>query len=280
MPGSIPRGIESGPEFWHIRENNARTWRRRQRLDASVRKLIPIQDNIPARTTPFVTWGVIALNVLIFLFELSLSHAELKALVFEYGIVPADYPGLNPIHFQPEGYRNLLTNMFLHGGFFHLLFNMWMLYIFGDNVEDRMGKAAFLAFYLLCGLLAALTHVLFNAGSTVPAIGASGAIAGVMAAYALLFPRSGVLLLIPVLFLPLFVEVSAFFIIGLWFLIQIFSGLGQYIVGAQAGGGVAFWSHVGGFVAGLLLHRFFVWRKGRKFFPDEFIRGYFRDEPH
>jgi membrane associated rhomboid family serine protease len=173
--------------------------------------------------------------------------------------------GLVPARFYPEfdvlALPSLLTNMFLHGGGMHLIANMWSLYLFGDNVEDRMGSTRFVIFYLVCGLVACLTHIAVNPGSPIPAIGASGAIAGVMGAYALMYPHAGIIILLPILFIPSFFEISAWFYFAFWFLVQFFSGAQQFLLsdsGTDTGAGIAFAAHVGGFVAGVALHRLFV----------------------
>jgi membrane associated rhomboid family serine protease len=161
--------------------------------------------------------------------------------------------------------------MFLHGGWLHLLSNMLALYIFGDNVEDRIGHGRYLMFYLLCGLIAAVTHISFNSASLLPTIGASGAISGVLGAYFILYPRARVITLIPLFILPWFVEIPAVFYLGFWFLSQVWSGALSIVSGAQAVGGVAFLAHVGGFVAGLLLVRLFEQRRYiRRVYVDEY----------
>ena len=213
--------------------------------------VIPLKDVIPSRTLPVVTVLLIVLNSLAFLFELSLGigSTALMTLVRVYGVVPAA--------FAPVA---LLTSMFLHGGWLHFLGNMLYLWIFGDNVEDQLGHARFLFFYLLCGIVAALAHVFMNPASYVPTIGASGAIAGVMGAYFVLFPHSRILALLPLFIYWEVIEVPAIFFLGIWFVMQFFSGVGSIAMGARAaGGGVAFWAHVAGFLAGMVT--VFVFRK-------------------
>jgi membrane associated rhomboid family serine protease len=188
--------------------------------------------------------------------------------VLDLGVVPARLVA-HPLSAQVF---TLFSSMFLHGGWLHLLFNMWALYIFGDNVEDRLGHARYLFFYLLGGVVAGVWHVLFNGQSQVPTIGASGAISAVMAAYLVLYPRARVITLIPLFFLPWFVEIPAFIFIGLWFLSQFFNGVLDTATGAQAFGGVAYWAHVGGFVAGLVLLPLFLYRRRpRKAYADEWL---------
>jgi membrane associated rhomboid family serine protease len=222
--------------------------------------VIPVRDTVPSRRVPVVTWSLIAVNTLVFLFELSLSPDELEALFYLFGVVPARYSHPEwalAVGFPLDDYWPFVTSLFLHGGWLHLIANMWTLWIFGDNVEDRMGPARFLAFYLLAGIAAGVTHWLFNADSTVPTVGASGAIAGVLGAYFLLFPHARVIALFPVLFFPFFFELPAVVYLLLWFLTQIFSGT---LTSLSAGdvGGVAWWAHAGGFVAGAALRWVFV----------------------
>jgi membrane associated rhomboid family serine protease len=171
----------------------------------------------------------------------------------------------------PTAWLTIFTSMFLHGGLFHLISNMWALYIFGDNVEDRMGPTRFLIFYLLCGAVAATVHVVMNPTSTVPTVGASGAISGVMGAYLVLFPASRVITLVPFFFFPYFFEVPALFFIGLWFGGQLVNALATSALTPPDVGGVAWWAHVGGFVAGIILVRLFVaGRSVRRIYRDEF----------
>jgi membrane associated rhomboid family serine protease len=203
--------------------------------------LIPLRDIVPSRTTPVITIALIVLNVLVFLFELSLGRA-VEAFTFYFGLVPADFAWLN-----------VFTSMFIHGGFLHIAGNMLYLWIFGDNVEDRMGHGRFLVFYLLCGVAAALAQTVTAPNSTVPMVGASGAIAGVMGAYFVLYPKSRIVALVPLFFFFQIIEVPAIFFLGIWFLMQFLSGVGSIAQATRGapGGGVAFWAHVAGFVAGI-----------------------------
>jgi membrane associated rhomboid family serine protease len=184
------------------------------------------------------------------------------------GLVPARllrHPGF----FE---FATIFTSMFLHGGWAHLFSNMLALYIFGDNVEDRLGSGRYLLFYLLCGFAAAVVHVFLNPNSTIPTVGASGAISGVLAAYFIFFPSARVITLVPLFFLPWFVEIPAVFYLGFWFVSQLFNGLLTVVSGAQALGGVAWWAHVGGFVAGLVLGPIFARRRYiRRIYPDEYF---------
>ncbi len=235
--------------------------------------MFPIQDSIPHRSPPVVTYALIGVNAFVFFLELSLEPAQLEALFHLFGIVPARYS--HPdwavwVGFPADDYWPFLTNMFLHGGWMHVLGNMWTLWIFGDNVEDRLGPTRFLLFYLGCGIAAGVVHGFVNHDSTVPAVGASGAIAGVMGAYFVLFPRSRLILMVPILFLPFFFEIPAVAYLGYWFLLQLVSG-SMALVGPEQAGGIAFWAHVGGFAAGiLLLPLFLLGRHTRRFERDEF----------
>lgn len=212
--------------------------------------MIPLRDENPASSTPVVTRALIALNALAFLFELS-QGGRLGVLVNGWGLVPgrvsAMIAGLEPV---PPTVVTVFTSMFLHGGWVHLIGNMWYLWIFGDNVEDRCGRAGFLAFYLGGGAAAAAVHVALNPWSPVPTVGASGAIAAVLGAYAVLFPRARVLTLVPVFFFLQVVTLPALLVLGLWFVVQFFSG--ALTLGA-GGGGVAWWAHIGGFAFGMLV---------------------------
>jgi membrane associated rhomboid family serine protease len=211
--------------------------------------MIPLRDTVHSRNYPVVNTLLIATNVLVFLVQLSQGPQQ-DQFIYTYGLVPARYsvPEI-AAHFTAfQQVLALLSFMFLHGGFWHILGNMWFLYIFGDNVEDRLGPFRYLFFYLLCGWASGLFHLLLNWQSPVPTIGASGAIAGVMGAYLILFPRSKILTLIPIIFIPYFIEIPAFIFLGVWFFLQ-FLGV---LSGAQ-GGGIAWWAHVGGFVTGIIL---------------------------
>jgi membrane associated rhomboid family serine protease len=201
--------------------------------------VIPLRDVIPSRTTPYITITIIALNALAWLFELSLPHDVLNEFLTVYGVVPAYFSA-----------PTLITSMFLHGSWSHVLGNMWYLWIFGDNVEDRVGHGRFILFYLLCGIAAALGQVAVDPTSTLPTIGASGAIAGVMGAYFVLYPHSRVLTLIPWIFLQI-VELPAIVLLGFWFVMQLFSAGTIAMTTSSHGGGVAFAAHVVGFVVGM-----------------------------
>jgi membrane associated rhomboid family serine protease len=200
--------------------------------------MIPLRDTIPSARVPFVNYAIIAANVLVFLYEASLGpHAE--DLIYAHGLVPRDF-----------AVPDLLTSMFLHGGWLHLFGNMLYLYIFGDNVEDRMGHLRYALFYLACGMAAGAAQALTSPHSGIPMVGASGAIAGVSGAYFLFFPGSRIVTLVPVFFFLQVVEIPAVFFLLIWFIWQLMSGVAT--IGARTGG-VAFWAHVGGFVAGMVL---------------------------
>jgi membrane associated rhomboid family serine protease len=206
--------------------------------------MIPLRDVIPSRTTPFVTVTILVVNVLAFLYETSMNPATLDEFLTTHGIVPAAF-----------AWSDVLTSMFLHGGWLHLIGNMLSLWIFGDNVEDRLGHGRFIVFYLLCGTLAALAHVWVDPLSLVPTIGASGAIASVMGGYFVLYPHSRIITLLPIFIFIQIVEVPAVVFLGLWFLLQLVSGVGSQLAATagEAAGGIAFWAHVGGFAVGALL---------------------------
>ena len=230
--------------------------------------MFPIRDTIPARNPPIATWTLIIVNALAFLLELTMAPPELDYFARLFGIVPARYMHADwaaAVGLSPGTYWPFLTSMFLHGSGLHVLGNMWTLWIFGDNVEDRMGPGGFVAFYLICGLIAGIVHVVTNPDSTLPTLGASGAIAGVMGAYFLLFPHSRIIVMFPLLFLPLFFELPAVTYLAVWALSQVFSGSLSLAV-ADGVGGIAWWAHVGGFAAGLILQFFFV-RRGRDYRP-------------
>ena len=205
--------------------------------------MIPLRDVIPSRSTPYITVTLIVINAVAWLYELTIPGDLLPVYLQLYGVVPADFST-----------PTLVSSMFLHGSWSHFIGNMWYLWIFGDNVEDRVGHGRFIAFYLLCGVAAALGHVAMDPSSTLPTIGASGAIAGVMGAYLALYPTSTIDLFVwPLsLFTRRDLRVPAWLMLGLWFAVQVISGVGGGN-GASAAGGVAFFAHIGGFITGLVL---------------------------
>lgn len=218
--------------------------------------MFPIRDTAPNRTFPSITWMIIILCGGVFLFENRLPHQLLEKFTYYFGIVPIEYTGRHRHGIPLVDYLSFLTTMFLHGGWLHFLANMWFLKIFGSKVEDRMGHSRFLLFYLIVGILASMFYIHFSPRSHMPVIGASGAIAGVMGAYYVLFPRARILTLIPILIFPWFVELSAFVFLGWWFLVQLLSSTVAQVL-PSSGGGVAWWAHIGGFIAGVLLVSFF-----------------------
>jgi membrane associated rhomboid family serine protease len=176
----------------------------------------------------------------------------LEKFTYYFGIVPIEYTKRHRHSLPLIDYLSFLTTMFLHGGWLHFLGNMWFLKVFGSKVEDRIGHGRFLVFYLIVGVLASMFYIYFNPRSSMPVIGASGAIAGVMGAYFVLFPRARILTFIPIIIIPWFIEVPAVFFLGLWFLLQVFSGTAVQVL-PSSGEGVAWWAHIGGFIAGVLL---------------------------
>jgi membrane associated rhomboid family serine protease len=226
--------------------------------------MIPIRDDQPRFSTPYVTYFLIGLNLVIFLFEASLTPQSFKDLLFQLGMIPANITGvLTGTHGLglTAAFLPALTSMFLHGSWMHVIGNMWFLWIFGDNIEDYLGHFQYLLFYLLSGLGAAFAQVILNPHSRVPTVGASGAIAGVLGAYFLLYPRAKVLIWFPILFL---FYLPAWVTLGYWFAMQFVSGAATSMAAySESTGGVAFWAHVGGFVAGIVLIKIFPERPRR-----------------
>jgi membrane associated rhomboid family serine protease len=227
--------------------------------------MIPIRDTQRSRTRPVVNWALIAINLLVFAYELTLPDRALQAFTIKYGAIPAVIT--NPGGFEPRvlaqtsGVIGLVSSLFIHVGWVHIAGNMLYLFIFGDNVEDIMGHGRYLVFYLAGGVIASVAHILSSPASLVPTVGASGAIAGVLGGYFVNFPRSRVLALIPIgFFLPM-VEVPSIVFLFLWFITNLFSGVAS--LGIQAQGGVAWWAHVGGFVSGMVLS--VLWRRRRPY---------------
>jgi len=216
--------------------------------------MIPIRDTQPSRNRPVVNHGIIILNILVYLVQLA-QGSELNRFIYYYGVVPARYvvPEIAEYFNWFQQLFAFVSFMFLHGGFWHLAGNMWSLWIFGDNVEDHLGSVRYLVFYLLCGVCSGIAHLTLNLHSNIPTIGASGAISGVMGAYLLLHPNSRILTLIPIIFIPWFVEIPAFFFLGLWFVLQFINAAGS----AGSVSGVAWWAHIGGFVCGMLFLKLF-----------------------
>ena len=222
--------------------------------------MIPFRDDVKARRYPIVTTLIILANLAVFLYELSLPSQDLGHLITHHGVVPAK-PSALPLG-PPV---TMLTSMFLHGGWFHLIGNMWFLWIFGDNIEDRMGHLRFLVFYLLCGLIASGAHILSDPQSTIPSIGASGAVAGVLGAYLISYPFARILTLIPLFLIWPIVQLPAIVVLGSWFLLQLFSGTSAVAATSETGGGIAWWAHIGGFLAGMVLIEVFSRRPVQRY---------------
>ena len=220
--------------------------------------MIPLRDDKPTEITPYVTLLLIALNAAswVLLQGAGLDLERLQASVWAYGTVPCELTRACVRENGGLGWAELVTSMFMHGGWDHILGNMLFLWVFGNNIEDSMGHTRFLVFYLICGVAAGLAHVFFSPGSQLPAVGASGAIGGIMGAYVVLYPQARVQTWVPPLFV---VNIRAWFFLIYWFVIQLFMGVGS--LGSGESGGVAVWAHIGGFVAGLLLIKPFENRK-------------------
>jgi membrane associated rhomboid family serine protease len=204
--------------------------------------MFPLRDTQPSYSKPVVTILLIVVNILVFLFEFSLDPETQNAFIAAYGLIPDQF------HFS-----NVITSMFLHGGWMHVLGNMWFLWIFGDNIEDILGHGKYILFYLLCGVVAALAQVAVSPNSRIPTVGASGAIAGIMGAYMIKFPHSRILSLVTIVFFFTTVEIPAWIMLIYWFVIQFFSGVGTLGSSQVSQGGVAFFAHIGGFIAGIVL---------------------------
>ncbi len=240
--------------------------------------MIPIRDDAPRFSRPYVTYFLVLANTLVFLFELTFRVAERQQLFFTFGFVPLKITALlTGAHHVIIGGVNvpvtpqtalipLLTSMFLHASPLHLIINMWFLWIFGDNVEDYLGHFWYLTLYLIAGIIGTGLHVAFNPVSTAPGVGASGAIAGIMGAYLILFPSARVTTLVPFLFI-FFIRLPAWLVLGYWFVLQFLSGAATAIAySSQSSSGIAFWAHVGGFVAGVALIKLFPRRPRRYHF--------------
>ncbi len=221
--------------------------------------MVPLRDDNPTQITPYVTYGLIIVNVLVFFHEISLTSQQLNRFFQLYAVVPkeltASFNGVSINQPVPE-VLTLVTSQFLHGSFLHLAGNMLFLWIFGNNIEEQLGRVKYLIFYLSCGALAALAQWFFSAQSSVPSLGASGAIAGVMGAYIIRFPKAKILTLVPIGFLIAPIRVPAFVFLGFWFLMQAFYSFASLSVTTNVGmesGGIAYWAHAGGFVFGVIL---------------------------
>jgi membrane associated rhomboid family serine protease len=232
--------------------------------------VVPLRDENPTEITPYVNYTLIAINILVFVYEISLSSQELERFVRTYAIVPreltASFGSGDMSQIMPQ-LLTLVTSQFLHGGFLHLAGNMLFLWIFGNNIEEQLGRFKYLIFYLTCGILAGLAQWFFSTQSNVPALGASGAIAGVLGAYILRFPKAKILTLVPLGFFFYTLRIPAIFFLGIWFLQQAFYGIASLQVSANIGtegGGVAYWAHAGGFVFGAILGPLFGLLSSRK----------------
>jgi membrane associated rhomboid family serine protease len=212
--------------------------------------MIPLYDTIRTRQFPFINWILILVNAAVFWYELQLEESALQNFIFTWGLIPAELTS-NP----QEEWQTIFSSMFLHGGWFHLISNMWVLYIFGDNIEDRVGGIRYLIFYLLSGMAAAFLQIFVMQGSSVPMIGASGAIAGVLGAYLISFPGSRIASLVPIFFIFTIVEIPAIIFLIFWFVSQLYSGL--FTMQGGAASGIAWWAHIGGFIFGLIMISFF-----------------------
>ncbi|MBS4050886.1 MAG: rhomboid family intramembrane serine protease [Methylomonas sp.] len=222
--------------------------------------MIPIRDSIPCNTTPYVTWGIMAVCIGVYLLMLLMPDAMAQHFLYKYGMVPLRYT--NPTwskHFglPPDYYFSFLSSLFLHGGWVHLLVNMMFMWIFADNIEDLMGHKRFAAFYLICGLLATYIQWYFSQNLVVPVVGASGAIAGVLGAYFFRFPYARVVIMVPILFFPLFFEIPAIAFLGVWVILQL-QEISTAAMFPGLGGSSAWWAHLGGFAVGALIHPLFI----------------------
>jgi membrane associated rhomboid family serine protease len=207
--------------------------------------MIPIRDTLRSRRFPQANWLIILANAVAFFYELRIGPSALNGFINTWGLVPVR------LWSDPQSaWVTIFSAMFLHGGWFHIVSNMWVLFIFGDNVEDRMGSGQYLVFYLLSGVVAGLMQAFLLPGSAAPMIGASGAIAGVLGAYLVLFPRARILSLVPIFFIFTLIEIPAIIFLLFWFASQLFSGF--LSLGGASGSGVAWWAHIGGFLFGLL----------------------------
>lgn len=223
--------------------------------------MIPLYDSIPSRHVPIAMWLIILANGVVFAVELALPQPRLEQFIYVFGLIPARFThplwGAD-VAITANSFWPFFTSMFLHGGWLHIILNMWALWVFGNNVEDRMGHVRFLIFYLVCGILSGVIDALVDANSTVPTIGASGAIAGVLGAYFVFFPRAWIIVLFPIFIIPFFFQIPAVLFIGLWFLVQFYGGTMSLLSSSTAAGGIAWWAHVGGFLAGAALSKPFT----------------------
>jgi membrane associated rhomboid family serine protease len=219
--------------------------------------MFPLKDNIQARNFPIVNIGLIIINIIFFIYQMSYGH-RVDQLIFTFGFIPARFLAQQANSWlNPAGFLPVFSSMFLHANLIHLISNMWMLWIFGDNVEDCMGHGRYLLFFLLCGVASVAAQAIANPQSAIPMIGASGAISGVLGAYFLTYPHARILTLLPIFILIYLIELPAYFFLGFWFVMQFLQGSLYSLNSDQIGGGVAWWAHVGGFTAGVLLLQVF-----------------------
>ncbi|MBL6957533.1 MAG: rhomboid family intramembrane serine protease [Rhodospirillales bacterium] len=226
--------------------------------------MIPFRTSAPTTASPVVTMGLIVANIAVYFYQMGLAGPAANLFIYTFALVPAVYShpqAALDAGLDPDSYLPLITNTFMHGGPLHLIFNMWTLWLFGGPLESRLGRVGFILFYLFCGALGSLGHLAFNLDSTIPALGASGAIAGVLGGYAWLFPKARISIVQPIFFFPLIFQLPALVYTAVWFGLQIFQGVIEFAnrTGEQAGG-IAWWAHIGGFAAGLLLVRFYAKR--------------------
>jgi membrane associated rhomboid family serine protease len=231
--------------------------------------MFPVKNTVPTRYPGVVTWMLMLVNCAVFFIQINIGADEEERFLIAFALIPARYFVYGAAK-SPADYLPFLSNAFLHGGWLHLILNMWTLWLFGPAVEDRLGHGRYLTFYLLCAILASLTHAIFNADSLVPALGASGAIAGVIGCTMRFFPLARVVVMVPIIIIPFFFEIPAFLFAALWFLMQLLQGTSE-LLAPSPGAGVAWWAHIGGFVAGLLLGP--LLRR-----PERGYRAYYADE--
>jgi membrane associated rhomboid family serine protease len=213
--------------------------------------MFPLYDTVRSHKFPLINLTLIAANILAFLYEIRMDETTLKAFILTWGLIPSDF-----VSDPSSAWINILTSMFLHGGWLHIINNMWVLFIFGDNIEARLGGIRYLIFYLLAGAAAGLLQTFVLPSNNVPMIGASGAVAGVLGAYLILYPRSRVASLVPILFVFTLIEIPAFLFLLFWFVLQLYSGL--FAIQGGGGSGIAWWAHIGGFIFGVVMVSFFA----------------------
>ena len=220
--------------------------------------MFPLYDTVRSNKFPLINLTLIAANSLAFLYEIRMDESTLQAFILTWGLIPSTF-----VSDPSSAWINILTSMFLHGGWFHVINNMWVLFIFGDNIEARLGGIRYLIFYLLAGAAAGLLQIFVLPSSHVPMIGASGAVAGVLGAYLILYPRSRVASLVPILFVFTLIEIPAFVYLLFWFVSQLYSGV--FAIQGGGGSGIAWWAHIGGFIFGVVMVSFFAVKRRTKY---------------